>query len=200
MKCRLKCKWLFNDNDFFQLFNNSALEYCYINSWHSELKKGKSIKYKDRGEHSITLHLMCFISTYLPQFISNVCHNISPFLRVKSVNLSLKHFSTHGVSQYKQKRLTEGVPLVLLYCLGDVDGEVFGYRSRGEVILNVGAPCNGPYGEKTQRNIFFLSLNRKKHWLMDHSISPRRAGLNGTLRLHCSTVSWLSCRSSVSSY
>lgn len=40
------------------------------------------------------------------------------------------------------------MPLVLPYCLGDVVGEVFGYCSRGVVILDVGAPCNGTCREK----------------------------------------------------
>lgn len=46
------------------------------------------------------------------------------------------------------------MPLVLPYCLGDVVGEVFGYRSRGVVVLDVGAPCNGTCRGKKTKDVF----------------------------------------------
>ena len=58
----------------------------------------------------------------------------------------------HGIKLFPDSsRLTEGVPLILPYCLGDVVGEVFGYCSRGVMILDVGAPCNGTCSGKKKR-------------------------------------------------
>lgn len=137
---------------------------------HSELKGKKSIKYKDRAEHSATLHLMCFISTYSPLFIWNVYYSISTFVRIKWKSLSI---SIHMVWHSINRRLTKGVPFILSYCLGDVEGEIFGYCSRGVVILNVGTSCNGPCtGKRTKKqnkakkqHIFSLQ-KQIKHWLM----------------------------------
>lgn len=47
----------------------------------------------------------------------------------------------------QREELTEGVPLVLPYGLGDVVGEVFRDASWRVVILDVGAPWNVPWGK-----------------------------------------------------
>lgn len=54
----------------------------------------------------------------------------------------------HAHETCRHSPQVEGVPLVLPYCLGDVVGEVFGYCSRGVVILDVGAPCNGTFPDE----------------------------------------------------
>lgn len=59
--------------------------------------------------------------------------------------------------------LTERVPLILPYCLGDVVGEVFGYHSRGVVILDVGAPCNGTCRENKTEDSFFNTETTLTH-------------------------------------
>lgn len=67
--------------------------------------------------------------------------------------LPVSAYAVYTYVYLKQSRLTEGVPLVLPYGLGNVVGEVFGYRCRGVMILDVGAPYNGPCKEKNIVNI-----------------------------------------------
>lgn len=82
---------------------------------------------------------LCIFLGYLETFCISVremkCNQSNAFPGIKK--------------ELNRSRLTEGVPLVLPYCLGDVGGDVFRYRSRGVVILDVGAPCNGTCKEKT---------------------------------------------------
>lgn len=73
--------------------------------------------------------------------------------------------SAYTVYEYvylKQSRLTEGVPLVLPYCLGNVVGEVFGYRRRGVMILDVGAPYNGACKGKTLLTFLLVSPQKTR--------------------------------------
>lgn len=99
MACRL------NDCKMSLLLNTFVLEYCYINSWHCKLKGGKAIKYKVRGEHLITLLLVCCISIHLPLFIKNMSVT---FQRKKWNSLSINYFCIEMKWRWnKEKRVKQ---------------------------------------------------------------------------------------------
>ena len=89
------------------------------------------------------------------------------YTQPKSFPYAKRNMLSQKEKQRKCSRLTEGVPLVLPYCPGDVVGEVFGYRSRGVVIFDVGAPRNGTCREEN-KGFFFLFkwIKNTDSWLI----------------------------------
>lgn len=160
---------------FSSFFNAFALEYCYINSWHCKLREEKSITHKESRTLNNSLANVVRFCLFAFALQKYVYYTMSTPQRVKYIFLKPKAYKNKMVFCHTRKkrdcsRLTEGVPLVLPYCLGDVVWEIFGYRSWRVVVFDVGAPCNGTCGKKNKKQLIFLSfLIQKQHSLKGHT-------------------------------